>query len=228
MAKTQIPVVKFDKVGRFYGNPNDETVMVRALDNISFEIMPGEFVAITGPSGSGKSTLLHLVGILDKPSEGHIYIDGAEINKLNDSQLANLRNNKIGFVFQQFNLLKKTAAITNVELPLVYRGTSVFQRRQMAKSTLEKVGLGNRLNNFPSQLSGGQQQRVAIARALVTSPALLLADEPTGNLDSKSGESIMQLFEELHREGVTIVMVTHDANLAKRAKRQIMVKDGHI
>jgi putative ABC transport system ATP-binding protein len=228
MAKTQIPVVKFDKVGRFYGNPNDETVMVRALDNISFEIMPGEFVAITGPSGSGKSTLLHLVGILDKPSEGHIYIDGAEINKLNDSQLANLRNNKIGFVFQQFNLLKKTAAITNVELPLVYRGTSVFQRRQMAKSTLEKVGLGDRLNNFPSQLSGGQQQRVAIARALVTSPALLLADEPTGNLDSKSGESIMQLFEELHREGVTIVMVTHDANLAKRAKRQIMVKDGHI
>lgn len=225
---TVTPVIEFDHVSRLYGNPNDATTAVRALDNVSFAIKPGEFVAIIGPSGSGKSTLLHLLGLLDKQSEGQIFVDGVNTTKLKENQLAKMRNQKIGFVFQQFNLLRKTSALLNVELPLVYRGTSQSVRRQKAISMLEKVGLGNRLNNVPSQLSGGQQQRVAIARALVTEPSLLLADEPTGNLDSKSGEEIIQLFEKLHAEGVTIVMVTHDPDLARRAKRQIVVKDGKI
>ncbi len=222
------PVIQFVNVSRLYGNPNDATTAVRALDNVSFAIKPGEFVAIVGPSGSGKSTLLHLLGLLDRQSEGEIFVDGVNTTKLSENQLAKLRNQKIGFVFQQFNLLRRTPAIINVELPLIYRGTPATVRRQKSSKILEKVGLSDRLNNIPSQLSGGQQQRVAIARALVTEPSLILADEPTGNLDSKSGEEIMRLFEKLHDEGATIVMVTHDPDLAKRAKRQIMVKDGKI
>jgi putative ABC transport system ATP-binding protein len=222
------PVIQFVNVSRLYGNPNDATTAVRALDNVSFAIKPGEFVAIVGPSGSGKSTLLHLLGLLDRQSEGEIFVDGVNTTKLSENQLAKLRNQKIGFVFQQFNLLRRTPAIINVELPLIYRGTPAAARRQKSVKILDKVGLSDRLNNIPSQLSGGQQQRVAIARALVTEPSLILADEPTGNLDSKSGEEIMRLFEKLHDEGATIVMVTHDPDLAKRAKRQIMVKDGKI
>ncbi len=222
------PVIQFVNVSRLYGNPNDATTAVRALDNVSFAIKPGEFVAIVGPSGSGKSTLLHLLGLLDRQSEGEIFVDGVNTTKLSENQLAKLRNQKIGFVFQQFNLLRRTPAIINVELPLIYRGTPAATRRQKSAKILDKVGLSDRLNNIPSQLSGGQQQRVAIARALVTEPSLILADEPTGNLDSKSGEEIMRLFEKLHDEGATIVMVTHDPDLAKRAKRQIMVKDGKI
>ncbi|MEK9200736.1 MAG: ABC transporter ATP-binding protein [Patescibacteria group bacterium] len=202
--------------------------MVKALDNVSFEIKKGEFVAITGPSGSGKSTLLHLIGLLDKPTTGEILVDGEQASKLSDAKLAKLRNKKIGFVFQQFNLLKKTSALRNVELPLVYSGIRGKKREEMAKMELEKVGLGDRLNNTPAQLSGGQQQRVAIARALVTNPSLLLADEPTGNLDSKTGQEILQLFEELHKDGVTIVLVTHDPNIAKKAKRQIVIRDGRV
>ncbi|OGD08568.1 macrolide ABC transporter ATP-binding protein [Candidatus Amesbacteria bacterium RIFOXYB1_FULL_44_23] len=224
----KIPVVRFENVSRVYGDPNDAETVVKALDEVSFEIYKGEYVAITGPSGSGKSTLLHLLGLLDRQTSGDIFIDGVETDKLNDSQLAKLRNQKIGFVFQQFNLLRRTAAWKNVELPLIYSNVRPKERRERATRELETVGLGTRLNNMPSQLSGGQQQRVAIARALVTNPAILLADEPTGNLDSKSGAAIMQLFEELHQKGVTVVMVTHDPDKAKLADRQIIVKDGRV
>ena len=224
----KIPVVRFENVSRVYGDPNDAETVVKALDEVSFEIFKGEYVAITGPSGSGKSTLLHLLGLLDRQTSGDIFIDGVETDKLNDSQLAKLRNQKIGFVFQQFNLLRRTAAWKNVELPLIYSNVRPKERRERATRELETVGLGTRLNNMPSQLSGGQQQRVAIARALVTNPAILLADEPTGNLDSKSGAAIMQLFEELHQKGVTVVMVTHDPDKAKLADRQIIVKDGRV
>ncbi|KKU64835.1 MAG: ATPase [Candidatus Amesbacteria bacterium GW2011_GWC1_47_15] len=221
-------VVRFEGVSRWYGDPNDEDRLVRALDKISFEIESGEFVAITGPSGSGKSTLLHLIGLLDRQSEGKIFIGGVEANSLSDIQLAALRNQKIGLVFQQFNLLRRTPAIRNVELPLIYAGISRQKRYEMAIKALTDVGLENRLNNKPSQLSGGQQQRVAIARALVTNPALLLADEPTGNLDSKSGASILELFDQLHKSGVTIVMVSHDRDIAAHANRQIVIRDGRI
>lgn len=221
-------VIEFENVTRSYGDPANPDALVKALDGVSFKVEMGEFVAITGPSGSGKSTLLHLIGLLDKPSSGKIMVDGVDTSKMTDNKLAKLRNQKIGFVFQQFNLLAKTAAIVNVELPLVYRGIPSGKRREMAKLELEQVGLGDRLQNKPSQLSGGQQQRVAIARALVTEPSLLLADEPTGNLDSKTGTEILKLFRDLHTKGVTIVMVTHDPNIAKYAQRQISVKDGHI
>jgi len=227
MAKA-VPVIEFTKVMKEYGNPNEGGTVVEALADASFAIHKGEFVAITGPSGSGKSTLLHLIGLLDKPSRGKIYVDGIEISDLSENQMAKLRNEKIGFVFQQFNLLPKTAAIRNVELPLIYRGVSPKERYEMAKKELEAVGLGERLNNKPSQLSGGQQQRVAIARALVTTPSLLLADEPTGNLDSKSGVEIMKIFEDLHDKGVTVVLVTHNPEIADQAERQIVIKDGKI
>lgn len=228
MAGKNQTVVEFKNVSRVYGDPANEDSVVRALDSVSFKIEKGEFVAIVGPSGSGKSTLLHLIGLLDRQSEGNIFIDGVEIRKLTDAQLARLRNEKIGFVFQQFNLLRRTPAIRNVELPLVYRGISPGKRQEMAKLELIKVGLGDRLMNKPSQLSGGQQQRVAIARALVSDPALLLADEPTGNLDSKTGGEIMELFEKLHKNGVTVVIVTHDREIASRTKRQIIIKDGKV
>jgi putative ABC transport system ATP-binding protein len=223
-----VPVVKFGKVSKIYGDPNDGETVVKALDEVSFEIFKGEYVAITGPSGSGKSTLLHLLGLLDRQTSGEIWVDGVETEKLTDNQLAKLRNQKIGFVFQQFNLLRRTPAWKNVELPLIYANLGPKERRERAVKELEAVGLETRLNNMPSQLSGGQQQRVAIARALVTNPAILLADEPTGNLDSKSGEAIMKLFEELHEKGVTVVMVTHDPEKAKLAQRQIVVKDGRV
>jgi putative ABC transport system ATP-binding protein len=202
--------------------------VVEALANASFKINRGDFVAVTGPSGSGKSTLLHLVGLLDRPSSGKIYVDGVEINDLTENQLARLRNEKIGFVFQQFNLLAKTAAVRNVELPLLYRRVGRKERFERAKKELEAVGLAERMYNKPSQLSGGQQQRVAVARALVTNPSLILADEPTGNLDTKSGIEIMKLFEDLNNRGVTLVLVTHNHELAEQAKRQIVIKDGKI
>ena len=224
----KVVAVSFRDVSRIYGNPNNGGVVIKALDKVTFDIYKGEYLAVTGPSGSGKSTLLHLLGLLDRQSEGEIFLDGVETVKLSDGQLAKLRNEKIGFVFQQFNLLRKTPAIRNVELPLVYRGISPFRRMEMARRELEVVGLGDRLRNTPGQLSGGEQQRVAIARALVTNPTMLLADEPTGNLDSKSGESIMQLFEELHDRGVTVVLVTHDRDIAARTDRQIVIKDGKI
>ena len=222
-------MVEFRDVSRVYGSPeSNEADIVHAVDKVSFSVMPGEFLAITGPSGSGKSTLLHLIGLLDKPTSGHIFLDGVDASRLKDSRLAKLRNQKIGFVFQQFNLLRRTPAVRNVELPMVYSSVTREERRKLATKMLIKVGLGDRINHLPSQLSGGQQQRVAIARALVTNPSLLLADEPTGNLDSKSGEEIMKIFEGLHKEGVTIILVTHETNVSRRAKRQIVVKDGRI
>jgi putative ABC transport system ATP-binding protein len=226
--KKDVAVVKFGNVSRLYGSTNNGGEIVRAVDDVSFEIYPGEYVAITGPSGSGKSTLLHLIGLLDRQTSGDVYIDGVKVTKLNDNQLAKLRNEKIGFVFQQYNLLRRTPAIKNVELPLIYQGVPISRRIQLAREGLVNVGLEDKLNNRPSQLSGGQQQRVAIARALITHPSLLLADEPTGNLDSKSGEGIMSLFDGLHAQGVTIIMVTHENDIAARAKRRIVIKDGKI
>src|SRR3990172_8274553 len=224
----KVPVIEFVDVSKEYGNPNEGGAVVEALSDVSFVVNKGEFVAITGPSGSGKSTLLHMIGLLDRPSNGKIYIDGNEVGDLNGDALANLRNQKIGFVFQQFNLLAKTSAMRNVQLPLIYRGMGRRERWERSKTELEAVGLGDRLSNKPSQLWGGQQQRVAIARALVTSPSLLLADEPTGNLDTKSGIEIMKLFEDLHESGVTLILVTHNPEIADQADRQIVIKDGKI
>lgn len=205
-----------------------DEITVIALKEINIEIKKGEFVSIVGPSGSGKSTLMHIIGILDKPTSGQVILEGSDIAKLTEEELAVLRNKHIGFVFQSFNLLSKTTSVDNVELPLIYSGIKKAERDKMAIEVLGKVGLGERLYHTPSQLSGGQQQRVAIARALVSSPSLILADEPTGNLDSKSGREIMDLLKSLNKMGNTIVLVTHDMDIAKNAKRQIVIRDGEV
>lgn len=203
-------------------------VVFQALDDVSLSIKNGEFVAIMGPSGSGKSTLMHIIGCLDRPTSGNVRLENRDLMKATDSQLAQMRNTHIGFVFQQFNLLRKTSAIANVELPLIYANIPSPERKTRAIEMLKEVGLRDKMNNFPSQLSGGQQQRVAIARALVTNPSIILADEPTGNLDSKSGTDILQIFNQLHRKGNTIILVTHDENVAKQAKRIIRIADGKV
>ena len=203
-------------------------ISVRALDGISLSIEKGEFVSIIGPSGSGKSTLMHTIGCLDTPTSGRVTLENREVSKLSERELAQIRNRKIGFVFQQYNLLARTSALENVSLPLVYNNTIESEIPKRAKEALEIVGLGDRLHHDPNQLSGGQQQRVAIARALVTNPAIILADEPTGNLDSKAGVEIMEIFENLHRQGRTIVMVTHDQDIAAQAQRTIRLKDGKV
>jgi len=203
-------------------------VVFQALDNVSLSIKEGEFVAIMGPSGSGKSTLMHIIGCLDRPTSGKVYIEEHDIFTANDAELAEIRNTHIGFVFQQFNLLRKTSALSNVELPLVYAKVTPKERKERARAMLTEVGLSEKMGNFPSQLSGGQQQRVAIARALVTKPSIILADEPTGNLDSKSGRDIMNIFQNLHDKGGTIVLVTHDEDVAHHAKRIVRIADGKI
>jgi len=199
-----------------------------ALDNVSLCINQGEFISITGPSGSGKSTLMHIVGLLDNPTSGQVLLEGQDISHLNEEELAKTRNVTLGFVFQQFNLLAKTSATENVSLPLLYSDVPKSERLSKSIEMLEKVGLGDKLNNTPAQLSGGQQQRVAIARALINNPKIIMADEPTGNLDSKSGKEIIELFHQLHREGRTIILVTHDLELARQAERLIIIKDGKV
>jgi len=201
---------------------------VRALNGVSFHVKPNEFVSIIGPSGSGKSTLMNMIGCLDTPTSGEYYLDGREVSKLKDDELAEIRNQKIGFIFQVYNLLPKITAIENVELPLIYMGIGKKERHRLAVEALERVGLGDRIHHRPSELSGGQQQRVAIARALASKPPLILADEPTGALDSKSGSEIMKMLHELHESGKTIVLITHDNNLAKQAQRIIRIQDGKI
>lgn len=199
-----------------------------ALDDVSFSIKEEEFVAIMGPSGSGKSTLMHMLGALDIPTSGTYILDGKDISKLSEDQLAQIRNKKIGFVFQSFNLLPRRSALKNVMLPLIYAGVNKAEREKRAKQYLEIVGLGNRLDHTTNQLSGGQMQRVAIARALVMNPSILLADEPTGNLASAQGEEIMQIFRKLNGSGHTIIMITHEPDIAAYAKRIISIKDGKI
>ena len=201
---------------------------IHALRGVSFEIQPNEYLAIMGPSGSGKSTLMNLIGCLDTPSQGEYYLRNQLVSKMSDDALAEVRNKEIGFVFQTFNLLPRASALENVELPLVYAGISKSERMDRARQALEKVEMGSRMSHKPNELSGGQRQRVAIARALVMGPAILLADEPTGNLDSTTGEEIMRLFERLHEAGNTIILVTHERDIAEHAHRVIMIRDGKI
>jgi len=205
-----------------------EGIDVEALRGVDLQICAGEMLAIMGPSGSGKSTLMHIIGLLDHPTEGTVTVEGEDVSDMEPNQLAAVRNKRIGFVFQSFNLLPRTSATANVELPLIYSGFPGAKRTQLARAALERVGLGDRLGHFPNQLSGGQQQRVAIARALVTEPSIVLADEPTGNLDSRSGVEVMAILQELNNVGITVVIVTHDANVARHAKRVVHTRDGLI
>ena len=201
---------------------------LQVLKDVHLEVEEGEFVAIMGPSGSGKSTLMNIIGMLDRPTSGEYYLEGEEVAKLSEKKLAKVRNQQIGFVFQQFFLLSKLNALQNVELPLIYAGVSQSKRKALAEQYLKKVELETRMHHLPSELSGGQKQRVAIARALVNHPSIILADEPTGALDTKTGEQIMELLTELNREGKTIIMVTHEPEIAAFAKRQIVIRDGVI
>ncbi|NUO19643.1 ABC transporter ATP-binding protein [bacterium] len=204
------------------------TIKVEALRGVNVNIRENDYVAIMGPSGSGKSTLMNLIGCLDTPTSGEYILAGERVAHLSDRQLAEIRNRRIGFVFQTFNLLPRASALQNVELPLVYAGESPSERRRRAKEALEAVGLGDRMKHKPNEMSGGQRQRVAIARALVTNPSIILADEPTGNLDSKTGDEIMQLFEKIYENGNTIILVTHEEDIARHARRIVRLRDGLI
>lgn len=218
-------VLELDNVSKIY---HIGDTVIRALNQVSLKVHEGEFVAIMGPSGSGKSTFLQVASMLASPTHGEIKLKEKDVTKYNEVERARLRNREIGFIFQQFNLLARTSALDNVALPLIYAQVDVDERHSKAKTMLERVGLGERLKNTPAQLSGGQQQRVAIARALVNEPAIIFADEPTGNLDSKSGDDIKKLLEDLHEEGKTIILVTHDEDVAQIASRHIVFKDGEI
>ena len=218
-------LISLKNICRSYRNGEQE---LQVLKNINLEISEGEFVAIMGPSGSGKSTLMNTIGMLDTPTSGEYYLEGQEVARLGEKQLAQVRNQQIGFVFQQFFLLSKMDAVQNVELPLIYAGVPAAQRRELAEEYLSKVELTDRIHHLPSELSGGQKQRVAIARALVNDPSIILADEPTGALDTKTGSQIMELLVELNEEGKTIIMVTHEPEIAAYAKRQIVIRDGVI
>lgn len=218
-------MIKVSHISKVYKTGTVETV---ALDDVSFEIKKGEFVAIMGPSGSGKSTLMHILGALDKPTGGKYFLDGENVESLSDDQLAEIRNKKIGFVFQAFNLLPRRTAMQNVMLPMTYAGIPKQERLNKAKKYLEMVGLGDRLEYTSNQLSGGQQQRVAIARALVNNPSIILADEPTGNIASQQANEIIRILKRLNKEGHTIVMITHEPDIAKHAQRTINIKDGKI
>ncbi len=218
-------MIQLEKLTKVY---EQGEIRVEALKDIDLHVRKGDFMAIMGPSGSGKSTLMNVLGCLDQATAGAYWIDGTHVEELTEDELADVRNQKIGFIFQSFNLLPKLNAQQNVELPMVYAGKSTKERNQRAKKALEQVGLGDRGKHRPSEMSGGQRQRVAIARALATDPAILLADEPTGNLDSKSTEEILRLFQELHHEGRTIIMVTHESEVAKHCSRVIVIKDGEI
>jgi putative ABC transport system ATP-binding protein len=218
-------LIQLSNIVKSYRNGDQELNVLKGIDLTVYE---GEFVAIMGPSGSGKSTLMNIIGLLDRPTSGDYSLNGTQVEELKEKQLAKVRNQEIGFVFQQFFLLSKLSALQNVELPLVYAGVNSSKRRQLAKQFLEKVELSERMKHLPSELSGGQKQRVAIARALVNNPSIILADEPTGALDTKTSDQIMQLLTELNREGKTIVMVTHEPEIADFATRKIVIRDGEI
>ncbi|MFZ2952262.1 MAG: ABC transporter ATP-binding protein [Streptococcus suis] len=218
-------LIKLTNINKSYRNGDQE---LRVLKDIDLEVEEGEFLAIMGPSGSGKSTLMNIIGLLDRSSSGNYWLEGEEVSQLSEKKLASVRNDQIGFVFQQFFLLSKLNALQNVELPLIYAGVPSAKRKKLAKQYLEKVELAERMTHLPSELSGGQKQRVAIARALVNTPAIILADEPTGALDTKTGQQIMELLIELNNEGKTIIMVTHEPEIAEYAKRTIVLRDGVI
>ncbi|WP_427366209.1 ABC transporter ATP-binding protein [Candidatus Caldatribacterium saccharofermentans] len=219
------PIIRVENLVKVYRTGKVE---VRALQGVTFEVHPGEFIAIMGPSGSGKTTLMNILGCLDTPTEGRYILDGVEVSSLRENQLAEIRNRKIGFVFQNFHLLPRLTAFQNVELPLLYASVPKSIRVRRVRDLLERVGLGERMHHRPNELSGGQMQRVAIARALVNDPAIILADEPTGNLDTLSGEEIMSIFQELNEEGRTIILVTHERDIAQHARRVIHFRDGKI
>ena len=218
-------VASLEKVSKTYGK---DDLIVKALDNINLDIYKGDYLAVMGASGSGKSTAMNIIGCLDRPSQGVYKLNGVPVERLSDDELAELRNQKLGFVFQQFHLLSDATALENVLLPMIYAGINPLEREERAKNALDKVGLSERFNNRPNQLSGGQQQRVAIARAIINNPAILLADEPTGALDSKTTEDVLDLFDKLHKSGITIVLVTHEDEVASRAKKIARFKDGKI
>jgi putative ABC transport system ATP-binding protein len=219
------PVAELRHVYKIYGSGDTE---VRAVNDLNLTVQPGEYLAVMGASGSGKSTAMNILGCLDRPTDGEYILQGRRVNDLDDNALAGLRNTCLGFVFQQFHLLPHLTALQNVELPMVYAAVPAGERRQRACEALERVGLGQRMNNRPNQLSGGQQQRVAIARAIINRPALLLADEPTGALDSETTEEVLGIFDELHGDGITVMLVTHEADVAERAERILRFRDGRI
>lgn len=220
-----MPILELQNVNKAYQLDSQN---LQVLKNINLKIKKGEFIAIMGPSGSGKSTLMHIIGCLDTASSGKVIFEKQDVSQLSEAELAQIRNQKVGFVFQSFNLIPRTTALANVELPLIYKGLDIKERKKQAQEVLEKFGLGSRIYHFPNQLSGGEQQRVAIARALVTQPLIILADEPTGNLDSKTGAEIIKIFEYLNKAGNTVILVTHEKDIAEHAKKIIKIHDGQI